>query len=137
MAPIGPSGGGPVGSSNSFVGAQQALELVGNHAYAYNFQTVNAATVTFFEFTTGNYYFVGTLGGGRNMKSGAETECTIEFNDGQVFFSKWDNGAGQTLVMPMAAPLPLIIPAYTKVKIILENDTTDNIALIIAGRIYR
>ena len=93
-APSGPGGGGGglVGFSNSFVGPQQALELVGDHAYAYNKQTVDSASVTYFEFTTGNYYFVGTLAGGRNMKSGAETECTIEFNDAEVFFSKWKTG---------------------------------------------
>jgi len=113
------------------------LNIIGDHAYAYNHSAVNNETVTFFEFETGNYYFVGTLGGGRNMKSLAETECTVQLNNVTAFFSKWENGAGQTLVMPMVAPLPLVIAPYTKVKIFLENDANDTLSLVLAGRIYR
>ena len=138
MAILGGGPGGPVGSSNSFVGPQEALELVGDHAYAYNSQTVNNTTATFFEFTTGNYYLVGTIAGGRNMKSGAETTFKLYFNDVIVYQSKWDNGASATLVMPFQTPLPVIIPSYTKVKIeCVVADDADEIALIIAGRIYR
>ena len=140
MAPIGggPGGGGPVGSSNSFVGPQEALELVGEHAYAYNSQTINNTTATFFEFTTGNYYLVGTIAGGRNMKSAAETTFKLYLNDTVVYQSKWDNGASATLVMPCQSPLPVIIPAYTKVKVeCVVADDADDIALTIAGRIYR
>jgi len=134
----GGSGGGPIGSSNSFVGPQEALELVGDHAYAYNVLTVNNATATFMEFTTGNYYMVGTIQMGRNMKSAAETEFQLKLNGSVVFVSKFDNGASQTLVMPTQTPLPVIIPAYTKVQIICEvNDAEDSIAIGISGRIYR
>ena len=137
-APTGPGGGGPIGFSNSFVGIQEALELVGDHAYAYNRLTVNNATATFMEFTTGNYYFVGTIAMGRNMKSAAESEFILHLNDGIVYTAKYDNGVSSTLVMPSQAPLPVIIPAYTKVKIDVEvNDAEDNIAIVLAGRIYR
>jgi len=138
MAILGGGPGGPVGSSNSFVGPQEALELIGNHGYAFNVLTANNATVTAFEFTTGNYYFVGSLSTGRNMKSTAETTCTVEFNDSTVYQSKWDNGASQTLVMPCATPLPLIIPSYTKVKISFAiQDNEDTLGCILAGEIYR
>ena len=134
----GPGGGGPIGSSNSFVGPQQALELVGDHAYAYNVLDVNDATATFMEFTTGNYYFVGTIQMGRNMKSAAETEFQLKFNDQFVYRAKFDNGVSATLVMPTQAPLPVIIPAYTKVSLVCEVlDAADTIALAISGRIYR
>jgi len=127
-----------LGATNSYVGTQEALELVGDHAYAYNTFNVNNTTGTFMEFTTGNYYFVGTIQMGRNMKSAAETTFILELNDQVAYQSKFDNGAGQTLVMPTQTPLPVIFPAYTKVKLSCEvNDAADDIALAITGRIYR
>lgn len=134
----GGSGGGPIGSSNSFVGPQEALELVGDHAYAYNLLSINNTTATLMEFTSGNYYIVGTIAMGRNMKSGAETTFNLYFNDGVVYSAKYDNGVSSTLVMPSQAPLPVIIPAYTKVKVecVVDGDE-DDIAIVISGRIYR
>ena len=133
----GGGGGGPVGSTNSFTGPSEALDLVGDHAYAFNVQIVNNATVTFFEFTTGNYHFVGSVQGGRNMKSSGEGQFYIDLNESNVFYSKWDDGSGSTLVIPMVSPLPIIIPAYTKVKIYVETNASDTISLALTGRIYR
>ena len=135
----GPGGGGQGhGTGASFTGPAEALEIVGNHAYAYNRQAVNDDTATFFEFTTGNYYFVGTITGGRNMKSAAESAIEIYFNDSKIYEAKYDNGIGSTLVIPFSSPGHLIIPAYTAVRVDMEvNDASDTIALILAGRIYR
>ena len=134
MAIIG-GAGNPVGGS--FTGPAEALELVGDHAYAWNVQIVNNATVTFFEFTTGNYYFVGSVQGGRNMKSSGEGQFYIDLNDTNVFYSKWDDGSGSTLVIPMVSPLPIIIPSYTKVKMYVETNASDTVTLVLSGRIYR
>ena len=63
MAPIGgPTGGGQsgFGSGGSFTGPAEALEIIGNHAYAYS-GTFEATTAeqTALDFTSGNYLFVG------------------------------------------------------------------------------
>ena len=127
-----------LGVTNSYVGTQEALEILGNHAYAYNTFNVDNTTATFMEFTTGNYYFVGTIQMGRNMKSTAETEFQLELNDQMAYKAKFDNGAGQTLVMPTQTPLPIIFPAYTKVKVsCIVSDSSDDISIAITGRIYR
>ena len=135
----GGGGGGIVGVGNTFTGPAEALEVYGDHAYAYSgVKSINNATATFLEFTTGNYYFVGTIMGGRNMKSTAESTIIIYFNGGIVYQAKFDNGASQTLVIPFSAPGHLIIPAYTVVKVELEvNDAPDNLSLALTGRIYR
>ena len=100
------------------------------HAYAYNVLAVDNATATFIEFDTQSYYLIGTIQMGRNMKSGAETDFQILFNDVLVYTAKYDNGTSQTLVMPSQAPLPIIIPPFTNVKLVCEvNDAADTIAV--------
>ena len=127
-----------LGVTNSYVGTQEALEILGNHAYAYNTFNVDNTTATFMEFTTGNYYFVGTIQMGRNMKSTAETEFQLELNNQMAYKAKFDNGAGQTLVMPTQTPLPIIFPDYTKVKVsCIVSDSSDDISIAINGSIYR
>ena len=114
------------------------LNIIGEHAYAYNYLTVNNATATFIEFETGSYYLVGTIQMGRNMKSAAETSFNLYFNDVVAYSAKYDNGAGQTLVMPVVAPLPFIIPPYTQVKLeCVVSDSDDNIALSLIGKVYK
>ena len=127
-----------LGVTNSYVGTQEALEILGNHAYAYNTFNVDNTTATFMEFTTGNYYFVGTIQMGRNMKSTAEAKFHLELNNQMAYKAKFDNGDGQTLVMPTQTPLPIIFPAYTKVKVsCIVSDSSDDISIAITGRIYR
>jgi len=106
------------------------------YAYAYNRLLVNNTTATFIEFTTEGYYLVGTIQMGRNMKSGAETDFLLLYNDITVYSAKYDNGAGQTLVMPTQAPLPIIIPPFTNVKLQCEvNDDADTIALGLTAKV--
>ena len=138
MAPIG--GGPPVGSAGgTFTGPAQALEIYGDFAAAYSGDwSESTDPQTVIEFTTGNYYFVGTIQMGRNMKSTAETEFQLELNNQMAYKAKFDNGAGQTLVMPTQTPLPIIFPAYTKVKVsCIVSDSSDDISIAITGRIYR
>lgn len=107
------------------------------HAYAYNQLTVNNATATFIEFNTFSYYLVGTIQMGRNMKSGAETDFSILFNNKAVYSAKYDNGTGQTLVMPTQAPLPIVIPPHTHVILQCEvNDDSDVIAVNFTAQVH-
>lgn len=105
-------------------------------AYAFNRESINNTTVTLIEFTTEGYYLVGTIQMGRNMKSAAETDFLLLYNDITVYSAKFDNGAGQTLVMPSQAPLPIIIPPFTNVKLQCEvNDDSDTIALGLTAKV--
>jgi hypothetical protein len=113
------------------------LNIIGEHAYAYNVQIVNNETVNLFEFTTGGYYLVGSVQGGRNMKSSGEGQFYIDLNEINAFYSKWDDGSGSTLVIPMVSPLPIVIAPYTKVKIYVETNASDTISLVLTGKIYK
>mgnify|MGYP003629370794 CR=1 FL=1 len=106
-------------------------------AYAYNVLSVDNATATFIEFNTLSYYLVGTIQMGRNMKASAETDFQVLFNDVKVYSAKYDNGAGQTLVMPTVTPLPIIIPPFTNVKLVCEvNDAADTIAVNFTANVH-
>ena len=59
-------GGGPGGGGNptggSFTGAAQALEIIGDHAYGYSgVLDINGTETDMLSFTSGNFYFVGTV----------------------------------------------------------------------------
>ena len=59
MAIIG-GAGNPVGGS--FTGPAEALEIIGDHAYAYSgLKASSTAAANHLDFTSGNYYFVGRL----------------------------------------------------------------------------
>ena len=78
MAIIG-GAGNPVGGS--FTGPAEALEIIGDHAYAYSGAVALDNTTnenTYIKFTSGNYYFVGTMQS-NNLDEGAGTDDMVNF----------------------------------------------------------
>ena len=133
----GGSGGGPIGSSNSFVGPQEALELVGDHAYAYNSGTStgnNAADLSMLKFTTGNYYMVADLDFADQQVGGDKRLLKVTMNGATVWTSNFDespSGLGTPVVQ-------FIIPAYTEFEAFYGmNGATVIGTYCLTGRIYR
>jgi len=133
--------GNPVGGS--FTGPAQALEIIGDHAYAYSGGFPASSTVaTRLKFTTGNYLFVGeirmagmvdlaTASGGSIMTMG------VTMNGQTVLVGKCE-GADER--MPTSDVVPFIIPAYTEVEVTqdAQNDDVNFTGTIsMTGRIYR
>tara|TARA_Y100000310_G_C19971861_1_gene485842 strand:+ start:48 stop:467 length:420 start_codon:yes stop_codon:yes gene_type:complete len=138
MAPIGGGPGGPVGSSNSFTGPSESLELVGDHAYAFANAEASTTSVTALDFTTGNYYFVGVI----------QMNPQVEYTNGSTGASRIRiklNGATVGLLMTESTDfyknsMDIIIPAYTSVtvEVVSSDDQAAEIITIgLAGRIYR
>lgn len=140
MAIIG-GAGNPVGGS--FTGPAEALEIIGDHAYAYSgLIAATTSDVTAFNFTTGNYYTVGyiQLNGPVDDDSPGNTvlaACRVSFNGSGVFIlATGDNihRASQTVRQK------IIIPSYTQVTAIVDaaSTATDQFgSVVITGRIYR
>ena len=137
----GGSGGGPVGSSNSFVGPQEALELVGNHAYAYT--GLRAASTTAEEqikFTTGNYYFVGRiyLNGAvtPGNTNGQGTTCELFYNGVAVSLMRVRTDSDD---QPATTFNDIIIPSYTEVAASVDsvNNGAETSSIIMVGKIFR
>ena len=138
----GGGGGGPVGTSNSFTGAAQALEVIGDHAYAFSGQQqIDTSAITHLEFTTGNYYFVGRLNVFSPSKEGQfsitnEAIFSMEYNGSELFSFVGPTATNGNL----PADISLIIPPYTEVKITAESsDTTagETTSCNLVGRIHR
>ena len=136
--------GNPVGGS--FTGAAEALEIVGDHAYAYSGQigTENTQSLTdMLSFTSGNYYFVGewTVSGAINISGDSDTggidQFYLIFNDVTIQSIKTDT---QHEDSPTLYTVPIIIPSYTKVVcqgVSSVNSNSWAISQALTGRIYR
>jgi len=111
-----------------------SLQFTPDNKFAYAYQSLSIAdsgseTVTYFNFITGSEYLVGKLIGGRNMKSSGEITVEITFNDVTVFKTKSDNGVTATYNAPFSAEVPIIIPPFTNVKIIVSSDQQDEVSI--------
>ena len=140
MAIIG-GAGNPVGGS--FTGPAEALEIVGDHAYAYSgLEQAYADETTRFDFTSGNYLFVGRLTGNASadptgLDNGNITAWTMSFNGTEVLRFKVESDGEDS---PMLGYNEIIIPAYTEVKVVSQSngDSPGRMTSgILTGRIYR
>jgi hypothetical protein len=136
----GGGGGGPLGFTNSFVGPAEALELVGDHAYAYSGQVDLASTEkTMLSFTSGNYYFVGDwqmLYDGSGFSAGEAMGYTIKMNGTTV--ARAEIAQGTSAIDSIMRQVPIIIPAYTKVEILGDTDAGNIVVVgLLTGRIYK
>ena len=139
----GGGGGGPVGQSNSFVGPQQALEVIGNHAYLItgDIPATNALS-TRAEFTTGNYYTVGTVQfngyvDDGNITTGQVGVLTVAFNESIIATLKTDSINED---QPSSVSMPLLIPHYTEVKmqcIASDNEANMQASIVFVGERFR
>jgi len=139
--------GNPVGGS--FTGGAQALEIVGDFAYAYN-QVASSdlqSIANTLEFTTGNFLFVGhwtacgTVNNSGVSVGGGVDQFYLALNGSPVMSLKTDTGdsSGGELP-PQALVVPVIIPAYTKVEISAVCTINNDAWLLsntLTGRIYR
>jgi len=148
MAPIGgPTGGGQAGfgSGGSFTGPAEALEVIGDHAYAYSgmFPGSNTSQQAF-NFTTGNYYFVGDVQ--VNMAYEYDASGTPSALATQLRISLNDNNIAQLIAgligsdSQVSVSQPIIIPPYTEVVVDIVGDANEAARLMgasMTGRIYR
>jgi len=141
-------GGGVGGAGNPvggiFTGPAEALEIIGDHAYAFaNVVGASASALTRFDFTSGNYYFVGrvTCNGSADITgvgNGNTTVFALSFNGTEVCRMKTETEAGG----PEESTVynDIIIPPYTQVELTSisnGNDATRKTSCILTGRIYR
>ena len=136
MALIG-GAGNPVGGS--FTGPAEALEIIGDHAYAYSSaaaQTSGAGEVTKLEFTSGNYYFVGHLNAANGDLSTDWWKLRIYLNGTLVLTHANNNGSSS--FMEDINPTPVLIPPYTEVKVTIQlGSDSDSPNTQLVGKIYR
>ena len=137
----GGGGGGPVGVSNSFTGPAEALELVGDHCFAYSGKVgCDHNPSTLLEFTTGNYYSLVDM---QILWLNSSDEYTGDDALMQVYLN--DTSVGGMLVSSShnlgRDGTKFLFSPYTDVKVTGENAsggaTEHFMWLMVTGRIYR
>jgi len=134
--PGGPgAGGNPTGGS--FTGPAEALEIVGNHAYAYSGIISDAASgsaaSSMLKFTTGNFYFVGHLNFTDDHVANDNMYLTMTLNGATVINLVYRSE-------PTAHdlnPYNVFIPSYTEVEIKFGSTGAVDGTTWLVGRIYR
>jgi len=144
MPIVGPTGGAQAGfgSGGSFTGAAEALEYVGQHAYAYSGAVAVAnSEVTLINFEIGNSLFVGTWSGYFNQASNAAIELddyrfVLYLNGVQIMAIETSDSASQNRNINR----DLIIPPFTTVLITCQNysgTSSNNLAACMTGEIFK
>jgi len=133
--------GNPVGGS--FTGPAEALEIIGDHAYAFSglFGTSNTE-FDILKFTSGNYYTVGRFACNGAVRMdlvdvGSITAYELKLNGTGVLRVKVDTNDKDS---PGQAFMEVVIPPYTEVEMscnCTENTDNEKISASYAGRIYR
>ena len=128
----------PVSASTASTG--KGIRYIGNWAYAITggIDLVQDELTTMLDFTTDVGVLVGKLQSGRNVKTSAEHEHFVYFNDLLIWYSKMDNATSVSNQAPNSQPLLLIIPPLTRVTVKMESKdgaTTDQ-TMIFTGRVY-
>ena len=143
MTPIG--GGPPVGSTGgAFTGAAQALEIIGNHVYAFSGAVAASTSIqTLFQFTSPSSYVVATLtmtapiAISGDIINGKIRGFQLSFNGQAVGLYKVESDAED---MPTMVEARILIPPFTAVTLTCIDSATSATysgTANITGRIYR
>ena len=134
MAIIG-GAGNPVGGS--FTGPAEALEVIGDHAYAMSGSFASAgggsADTTYLKFTSGNFYLVGSLHIYEKTAGAHERFADVTFNGVNIIEIKGDNNPDWLNIFP----IELLIPPYTEVQVDAGSTDAAPFSAVLVGRIYR
>ena len=141
MAIIG-GAGNPVGGS--FTGPAQALEFVGNWAYAYSgLHDSDTTEFTLFSFTTGSHLIVGEFIFNGSVLFSADSHLggnqafKIAMNGVAISTTKIDT-TGTDVGMPMTNNQAVVIPPYTEVLVTAisgEVSATEQVTAMFVGRV--
>ena len=128
-----------LGVSNSYTGPAQALELIGDHIYGYTGEiTVTDSVSDLTDFTTGNYYSYINITPSSTTASNDDYIMKVRLNDNLVYQSTFSNTFQSN---PYGYfPVQIIVPAYTNVKIQLNNNSSSTGTgwlISIVGTIHR
>lgn len=133
-------GGNPVGGS--FTGPAQALEIIGNHAYAYSGEIgVSNSFTDLLSFRTGNYYSVLIFNRiyMEDEAAGDDYTWRIQLNGKIIYQTLMYSNAGNA-GQGIGPGVQVIIPPYTQVIAEAKNvadSSTNNVGAMLTGRIYR
>jgi len=135
--PGGPgAGGNPTGGS--FTGTAEALEIIGDHCYAYAgvLTAANTPGTVYLSFKSGNYYAVVNIQCYNTVNDSSVINWEFELNGTKIF--EYFQEGRSSIPINVQEGNALIISPYTEV--IVRGITTGDVvtgAVVLTGRIYR
>jgi hypothetical protein len=133
----GPGGFNAVPGSNP-AGTGQALNFIGNHAYAYSGVVTDpqsgAANTTALKFTTGNLYINSKLTI-TSDEIGAQQQFVAIKLDGQVILEHASDSSS-TANPFYDQPFRIIIPAFSDFEVLVGAGDIIDFTAILTGRVY-
>jgi len=126
-------------SGAGFTGPAEALELVGDHCFAYSGSILNSntggANNTALKFTSGNFYAVTNISWvSDSADTGQDEYISIKMNGQTV----WEGRFNFADIATNEQPLPFLIPAYTDFELLwgMQSDAK-HVTVVLVGRVYR
>ena len=135
MAIIG-GAGNPVGGS--FTGPAEAIEIIGDHCYAYGgiSTAVNTPGTDYLSFTTGNYYAVVNVQCYNAVNDSSVINWEFELNGTKIF--EYFQEGRSAIPINVQEGNAIIISPYTEVIVRgISTGTEVTGAVVLTGRIYR
>ena len=134
----GPGGAGGAGNptGGSFTGPAEALEIIGNHCYAYSgvisVVSGSEADTTCLKFTSGNFYSVVEVAWFADKRGNAGKFVDIKMNGASIYKGDYDEE------FMGWQPVSMIIPPYTEFEFLWGvSGVNAEVTAVISGRIYR
>ena len=134
----GGGGGGILGIGNSFTGTAEALELIGDHCYAYAgiATALNSPGTDYLSFTTGNYYAVVNVQCYNTVADSSVINWEFELNGIKIF--EYSQEGRPSIPINVQEGNAVIIAPYTEVLVRgISTGTEVAGAVVLTGRIYR
>ena len=129
-------GGGGASNTVNPAGTGKSLNYIGNHAYAYSGEVAisasSSANTSMLNFTTGNEYVVGKLNFSNDSGGTSDVYIDIKIDSQVVFTARYSQAYQAT----NEQPLPILVPPYAKVEVIMGSDGNENMTAHYIGRVY-
>jgi len=110
------------------------LNIIGNHAYAYSgvisTNSQSSADVTCLKFTTGSYYSILEVIWISNNVGNEDKFVDMTLNGSSVFKGKYDASPSKN------RPFQILIPSYTEFEFKWGSGASNDVTVILAGKIY-
>ena len=120
------------------VGIGQALNYIGNHAYAYSGVVTDggsgSAATTILKFTTGNAYVVAKLTITNDEVGGAQIYLRADINGQQVLRSNSDSAASSAPFVDN--PLHLLLEPQSTFELKVGSSTSVDFTAMMVGEVY-
>jgi len=135
MALVGGGGAGNVAGSNP-AGTGTTLNYIGNFVYGYSGPRATggsgSADVTALDFSTGNETIICTVSQCDDGGGSADKLMTIKMDSQAIWQCRYTDNATNI----GEQPIPIVIPPFTRVEVLVGSAASENMSVMLSGEIY-